>query len=126
LRSGGCSRIVVDNALSYAGSAQVLLAREGGRLVVTVGDRGPGIAADMLESIFKPFNRGDPSRNRATGGVGLGLSIARSIAVAHGGTLHAENRREGGLSVVAEFTAISPPDDLVAGSVSALRTAPAG
>jgi signal transduction histidine kinase len=117
---------VVDNALSYAGSAQVLLAREGGRLVVTVADRGPGIAADMLESIFKPFNRGDPSRNRATGGVGLGLSIARSIAVAHGGTLHAENRREGGLSVVAEFTAISPPVTASRDLIPSLRTAPAG
>lgn len=100
---------IVDNAIAYGGSAEVKLEAEGERLIVTMGDRGPGIAPQMLEEIFKPFNRGDPSRNRSTGGVGLGLSIARSIATAHGGTLRADNRPGGGLIVTADFPATTPP-----------------
>ncbi|WP_439533042.1 ATP-binding protein [Polymorphobacter sp.] len=108
---------VVDNALTYGGGAKVAIRTEDGRVVVTVADQGPGIPESMLDDVFKPFNRGDPSRNRATGGVGLGLSIARSIAIAHGGMLHARNRPEGGLLMTATFPAIAAPGDaiLVAG-----------
>jgi signal transduction histidine kinase len=96
---------VLDNAINYAGSAEIEVESRFGRTVVTIADRGPGLEESMLEDVFKPFNRGEPSRNRSTGGVGLGLSIARSIALAHDGTLRAINRDGGGLIVVANFPA---------------------
>ena len=60
---------------------------------------------DQLETIFQPFQRGEISRNRATGGAGLGLGIARAIAKAHGATLRLENRPEGGLVAIVRFPA---------------------
>lgn len=90
---------LIDNALSFGGKARVELKREAGSAVVTVADNGPGIATDQVDAMFRPFKRGDPSRNRQTGGVGLGLSIARAIAHRHGGEIQAANRPEGGLLV---------------------------
>ena len=60
--------------------------------MLTVSDTGIGIAAADTERIFEPFVRLDAARARDTGGAGLGLAIARSIAVAHGGTLSVESR----------------------------------
>lgn len=94
---------LIDNAVAYAGGAEIAVARDGARVRVTIADRGPGVAADRLDSVFRPFNRGDPSRNRATGGVGLGLAIARSIATAHGGTVTAANRAGGGLVLTVDL-----------------------
>ncbi len=62
-----------------------------GTVYVSVTDTGAGIAPDDLEQIFDRFYRTDPSRSRATGGSGLGLTIARQLAVAHGGALTAES-----------------------------------
>jgi signal transduction histidine kinase len=88
---------LVDNALKFGGEARVEAASAAGELQVQVSDRGPGLPEDMLERVFEPFNRNDPSRNRTTGGVGLGLTIARTIARDHGGTLSLGNRAGGGL-----------------------------
>ena len=63
-------------------------------------DEGPGIPATELERVFEPFYRLEASRSRATGGSGLGLTIARNIARAHGGELTLRNRPEGGLEAV--------------------------
>ena len=60
-------------------------------------DDGPGIPPDELERVFEPFYRGEPSRNRETGGVGLGLPIARNILRAHGGDVALANRPSGGV-----------------------------
>jgi signal transduction histidine kinase len=77
---------LVANAVNYGGSATVRLVNAGGRMVVVeVEDDGPGIPAGELDRVFEPFHRGEPSRNRETGGVGLGLPIARNIMRAHGG-----------------------------------------
>lgn len=65
--------------------------------VVDVADNGPGMAADQLARAFEPFFRGEPSRNRRTGGVGLGLSIVQSAAQSHGGHVMLTTRVEGGL-----------------------------
>ncbi len=89
---------LVSNALAYGGNARVRLApADRGMLVIEVEDDGPGIAPSELDRVFEPFHRGEPSRNRETGGVGLGLPIARNILRAHGGDLALANRPTGGV-----------------------------
>jgi signal transduction histidine kinase len=88
---------LVANAVNYGGSATVrLVNRDPGMVVVEVEDDGQGIPAGELERVFEPFHRGEPSRNRETGGVGLGLPIARNIMRAHGGDVTLSNRPGGG------------------------------
>ncbi|MGO7534235.1 ATP-binding protein [Rhizobium leguminosarum] len=70
-----------------------------GNVVIRFLDRGPGFPEDMQAVAVNPFWRGDPSRSRATGGTGLGLSVVRAIAVAHGGHLELANRSGGGAIV---------------------------
>lgn len=85
---------LLDNARKYSAPpspVRVEAARRGADLVIEVSDRGEGIAAEELERVFSPFYRVDRSRARATGGVGLGLPLARRIAEAHGGTLTARS-----------------------------------
>ncbi|HEX8447076.1 MAG TPA: ATP-binding protein [Sphingomonas sp.] len=93
---------LIDNGLRHAGAVEIRLGRAGALAAVTVADRGPGLAPEQLERMFEPFVRGDPSRNPQTGGTGLGLTIARSIAERHGGRLVLANRHGGGLE--ARFT----------------------
>jgi two-component system OmpR family sensor kinase len=76
---------LLDNALKYAGHARLELRRESDVALAIVEDHGPGVPAGMEEAIFEPFRRVEPSRNRKTGGVGLGLAIARNLARGHGG-----------------------------------------
>jgi signal transduction histidine kinase len=88
---------LIDNAAKYAKSAEIELSREKAAFVVVINDRGPGIPPDALDHVFRPYYRVDQSRNRSTGGVGLGLTVAQSIIQGHGGEIILENRREGGL-----------------------------
>lgn len=88
---------LIENAVRYGDRARVALAREAEEALVVVDDDGPGIPADRLEDVFEPFLRLEGSRSAETGGVGLGLSIARGIARAHGGDVFLANRPEGGL-----------------------------
>lgn len=88
---------LIDNALRYGGAARARLERRGAEALVTIEDDGPGIPAGRIEAMFEPFVRGEASRSAETGGAGLGLSIARGIARAHGGGLRLVNRPEGGL-----------------------------
>lgn len=71
---------------------------------LTVADEGPGIAPEDLPHVFEQFYRGDKSRNRASGGSGIGLSLAKSFVEAQGGTIHAENRKTGGAAFIVEFS----------------------
>jgi signal transduction histidine kinase len=98
-------RNLVSNAGRYGGGAHVAVSKDGGDAVITVTDGGPGIPADRLETITEPFVRGEASRNRETGGAGLGLTLARAIAEAHGGRLVLANRSEGGLLAELRFPA---------------------
>lgn len=98
---------LIDNALRYGEAARVTLARQDGHAIVTVDDTGPGIAPERMDEMFQPFRRGDHSRSAETGGVGLGLSIARTIVLAHGGILTLENRTEGGLRATVRLQAIT-------------------
>ena len=92
-------RNLIGNALRYGERAIVSLRREGDDAVIRIEDEGPGIQPDDLNRMMEPFARGESSRNRTTGGAGLGLAIARAIAEQHGGRLVLANRPEGGLAV---------------------------
>jgi signal transduction histidine kinase len=90
-------RNLIDNALKYAGTAEIEIDRSDRSVIIKVLDRGLGLEPAELERIAGAFYRGEPSRNRETGGAGLGLSIAEAAADAHGGTLTFANREGGGL-----------------------------
>lgn len=92
-----CIGNLVENAVRYGGSARIGIAVEGRRVTISVEDEGPGVPEETMERLCEPFYRGEASRNRETGGVGLGLSIARTIADSHGGRLSFANRSQGGL-----------------------------
>ncbi len=70
---------------------------------ITIDDEGPGIPQDELAQVFQPFYRVEGSRNRETGGIGLGLAIALAVVQAHGGLLTLSNRPEGGLRARIEL-----------------------
>lgn len=94
-----CVSNVVDNAIKYGQRARVRLLASPTTVTVEVDDDGPGIAQEQQERVFAPFVRLEDSRSRDTGGTGLGLTIARTIARAHGGDVVLANRPEGGLRV---------------------------
>jgi signal transduction histidine kinase len=95
---------LVANALNYGGAARLHLTQEDAGLVrLTIADEGPGIPETELEAVFTPFRRLEASRNRETGGTGLGLTIARNILRGHGGDVVLQNRPEGGLIAVASL-----------------------
>jgi hypothetical protein len=71
-----------------------------GTVSVTIEDDGPGIPPEEIDRVFEPFHRLEQSRNRETGGVGLGLPIARNMLRAHGGDVVLKNRPEGGLKAI--------------------------
>lgn len=97
---------LLDNALRYAGSGSTIwiecLAAPG-TVVFSIADDGPGIPAEDLPNIFTPLFRGESSRNRKTGGAGLGLTIARNILIAHGGTLTVRNRTPHGAMFIGSL-----------------------
>lgn len=95
---------LIDNALKYGGAAEISVAIGEG-VVISIRDRGPGIAEMDIERAFAPFVRLEPSRNQETGGFGLGLAIARAILEGHGGRLKLANHPEGGLIA----TIVLPP-----------------
>ena len=95
-----CLANLVENAVKYGTRAEVHLEDNGRELRIIVADDGPGIPEAELERVFEPFYRIEGSRSRETGGVGLGLSVARDIARAHGGELTLRNRPGGGLEAV--------------------------
>jgi signal transduction histidine kinase len=88
---------LTDNAIRYGGQAELALKAEGGRVIIEVADRGPGIAADDLERMLAPFERLEPSRGREAGGAGLGLAIVKALVDHHGGDFTMNNRPGGGL-----------------------------
>ena len=90
------TRNLVSNALRYGQRARVSLAREGQAALLRIEDDGTGIPEGDIARMMEPFTRMEASRNTATGGTGLGLTLARAIADQHGGSLRLENRRREG------------------------------
>jgi signal transduction histidine kinase len=101
---------LVGNAVKYGGGARVSLDRVADRAVVTIDDDGPGIPEDEREKVFAPFYRIEGSRNRDTGGVGLGLAVARNSAREHGGDLTLGRNEGGGLRARLELPAVEARD----------------
>ena len=101
---------IVDNAIKYGGSAMVTLLVEADHAVMIVEDEGPGIPRSDRDRVFESFYRGDNSRNPDTGGVGLGLSVTRSIIWEHGGEILLANRKGRGLTVRIDLP-LGPGDD---------------
>lgn len=95
LRRGFCN--LIDNAVKYGEHARIDLSADADSIRVAVDDDGPGLPEEELERVFLPFYRVEQSRSRDTGGVGLGLAVARTVFRAHGGDVHLVNRPEGGL-----------------------------
>jgi signal transduction histidine kinase len=90
---------LMENAVKYGHRARLRLTQTQGHVEVEINDDGPGIPSASLETVFQPFYRLETSRNRDTGGVGLGLAVARTIIRGHGGDIALANRPEGGLRV---------------------------
>ncbi|MDB5746065.1 MAG: sensor protein RstB, partial [Massilia sp.] len=95
---------LLRNAQKYAaGTIHVVARRDGARVTIAVEDDGPGIPDDERERVFEPFYRLDRSRDRATGGFGLGLSIVRKALQLHGGSVHVERSALGGARFVVDL-----------------------
>jgi len=90
---------LVTNAVTYGRAARIKARRSHTRIEVAIDDEGPGIPAHAREAVFAPFYRIENSRNRATGGTGLGLTVARTIIDGHGGSITLDDRPQGGLRV---------------------------
>ncbi len=91
---------LINNALKYGERCSVHLHLDGNKVVIRVVDEGKGIPESELEEVFRPFRRMEGSRNKETGGVGLGLAVVRSVAHAHGGTAQLKNIPDGGLEAI--------------------------
>lgn len=94
---------LLDNAIKHGAGARLSLVTEASQAVVRIDDDGPGIPKDELTRVFDPFVRLEPSRNRETGGVGLGLTIAKANIETDGGTLELSNSPDGGLRVTVRL-----------------------
>lgn len=100
---------LVENAVTYGQAAQVTLTTERDGLRIDIDDNGPGIAEPDRERVFEPFVRLETSRSLETGGVGLGMAIARSIVRQHGGDITLANRKEGGLRTTVRLPREATP-----------------
>jgi signal transduction histidine kinase len=90
-------RNLIENAIKYGVSADVQIVADTRQVEIVVADQGPGIPEDRLADVFDPFTRLETSRNRDTGGVGLGLALAHAIIADAGGSIRLQNRAGGGL-----------------------------
>lgn len=96
---------LADNARKYAGGGRILLVPGRDLHSIVIEDDGPGIPPQDRARLLEPFQRGEPSRNGATGGTGLGLALARRIALRHNGTLTLGDAPGGGLRVTLDLPA---------------------
>lgn len=99
---------LIDNALRFGSVAHLTLDAAGHTVLFAVEDDGPGIPTDRRAALLEPFTRLEPSRSRATGGAGLGLSIVRSLVDSHDGTLSLETAPSGGLRAVVSLPVYAP------------------
>lgn len=98
---------LIDNAVVHGRRAEISIRSGDGVTICTIDDEGPGLTADEIEAVFTPFHRLDASRNRNTGGAGLGLAIARGILKRAGGDVTLRRRAEGGLRAEIRLPALN-------------------
>jgi signal transduction histidine kinase len=98
---------LIDNALRYGDKVEITLNQNAQGALIEIRDQGPGIPEDKLEDVFTPFYRIEESRSRETGGIGLGLAIARMLIHANGGALQLSNRQPHGLQASVQLTTAS-------------------
>jgi len=103
---------LIENGVKYGHAARVALSALEANILITVEDDGPGIPAAEHENVFAPFYRLESSRNASTGGVGLGLSVARTVIHGHGGDIRFRNRPEGGLRIEVTLPYPVAPRDM--------------
>lgn len=96
-------RNLIENGLRYGEIVRVALKANDHAVLISIEDEGPGVPEEELVFLREPFRRGESSRNRETGGAGLGLAIADAAMRAHDGTLELSNRPEGGVRAVLKF-----------------------
>jgi signal transduction histidine kinase len=101
-------RNLIENAVTYGGRARVTLTPAEQEMRVVIDDDGPGIPEADFERVFAPFVRLEESRSQETGGIGLGMAIARSIVRGHGGDITLANREGGGLRVTLHLPRVGP------------------
>ena len=94
---------LTDNAIAYGRQAAIAANVDGDDFVITIDDKGPGIATDQRLRVLEPFVRLEASRNRRTGGAGLGLTIAQKVAELHGGTLQLTDAPGGGTRAIVKL-----------------------
>lgn len=99
---------VLRNAVRYATDIEIHAKAENGLVTIQIADRGPGVPEEALNRLFEPFYRPEAARGRTTGGSGLGLAITKRCIEACGGTVTAQNREGGGLSVRIEIRMMDP------------------
>jgi signal transduction histidine kinase len=98
-----CFSNLVENAIRYGQAADISVFERPDAVEIAIDDHGPGIPEDRINDVFRPFVRLEESRNRDSGGAGLGLAIVRSVILAHGGSITLENRKEGGLRALVRL-----------------------
>jgi signal transduction histidine kinase len=101
-------RNLIENAVTYGRRALVTLAPADHEVQIAIDDDGPGIPEADFERAFAPFVRLEESRSQETGGIGLGMAIARSIVRGHGGDITLANRASGGLRVTLHLPRVGP------------------
>lgn len=94
---------LVENGIKYGHRVRIRLRPGGGQCTLEVDDDGPGIPEAMQQQVFAPFFRMEASRNRDTGGIGLGLATVRAVVLDHGGTVTVRNRKQGGLRAIVSL-----------------------
>ena len=102
---------LVDNALAYGHVARLGLTVDGTSVRLTVDDDGPGIPAEKRALLMEPFVRDEASRNRRTGGAGLGLSVVEALVNAHGGTIEIADAPGGGARFTVRLERFRPDED---------------
>ncbi len=102
-------RNLIDNAVTYGQRARVGVTSEGRMAVISISDDGPGLTDDQRDALSRPFARGEASRSRATGGSGLGLTLAHDVITGEGGTLTLVNRDGGGLDAIIRLPLVAMP-----------------